>query len=136
MYNNTTPINPYGIMLDDLKMVEGYEAAQRYPTKSNSRTCLFDKNDNVFYVVETDGNGYKVSIGRYRFEPEPIEDLNDKKYASKEDLNELKEMIENVQHSLQRLSDREKPDTNDKFSPPAKYAGRNGKPNTTSGKSE
>ena len=35
----------------------------------------------MFYVIETDQTGYKSSIGRYRFNPEPIEDVNDKKYV-------------------------------------------------------
>ena len=120
------PLNTYNIMADELKMVDGYESAARYPTNPNTRCCLFDKNDNLFYVIETDQTGYKSSIGRYRFNPEPIEDVNDKKYASKEDFNSLKEMIENVQHTLQELSAGS--ERNDK-SGSRQYTERKNKPN-------
>lgn len=95
---------PYGLNNKDLPKVEGYDGVLRYPTTPNSREVVFEANDDIFYVIETDINNYKTKIDRYRFYPESIEDVNDKKYASKEEINEIKEILSNVQQSIQQLS--------------------------------
>lgn len=101
MYNN--PINY--MAGNDLIKVKGFENVKFYPTKPNSRECVFDADEDVFYIVTTDANNFKTSIRRFRFTEEPIESVYDSKYATKEDLNSLKEMIGNVQQSIQQLSE-------------------------------
>ena len=105
MYN---PIN-YMPGLDLLK-VHGLENAKSYPTKANSRICLFEDDDDVFYILETDSNNFKSSIRRFRFAEEPIETEYDNRYVSKEEFNSLKEMIGNVQQSIQQLTEFNRPD--------------------------
>lgn len=95
---------PYGLANKDLPKVEGYDGVLRYPTTPNSRDAVFDANDDIFYIIETDSNNYKTKVSRYRFYPESIEDVNDKKYASKAEFNELKEILSNVQQSIQQLT--------------------------------
>ena len=96
---------PGSVPMNELPKAKGYNAAMLRVTKPNSREAVFDEDDDVFYIITTDINNNKVSIDRYRFYPEPIEDVNDRKYASKEDLNMLKEMLENVQQSVRELSE-------------------------------
>lgn len=96
---------PGSIYGQDLIKTKGYNGALLHLTQPNSRIPVFDEDDDVFYIIETDANNNKTSVNRYRFYPEPIEDVNDKKYASKEDFNLLKEMLENVQQSVRELSE-------------------------------
>ena len=44
---------------DLLKINDNIEIVKTYPTKPNSRTALFVDNDDVFFIVATDQNGYK-----------------------------------------------------------------------------
>lgn len=89
---------------DLLKINDNIEIVKTYPTKPNSRTALFVDNDDVFFIVATDQNGYKSEIRRFRFVEEPIESQNGS-YASKEDFNLLKEELGNVQQSIQQLTE-------------------------------
>ena len=89
----------------DLNKVKSYNEALLHITQPSSREVLFEEDDDVFYIVETDMSNNKVAVDRFRFYPEPLEDVNDKKYASKADFVMLKEMIENVQQSVRELSE-------------------------------
>ena len=95
---------PGNVLTQDLEKAKGYNGAMLHSTKPNSRVAVFDETDDVFYIIKTDINNNKIEMDRYRFYPEPIEDVNDRKYASKEDFNTLKEMIENVQQSVWELT--------------------------------
>lgn len=88
----------------DLPKVKGIESARMYPTAPNSRDVVFDEDDDVFYLIETDASNYKANIRRFRFTEESIEAANDAKYATKADLLNLQEAINNVQQSIQQLS--------------------------------
>lgn len=89
----------------DLLSIKGdIEAVRTYPTRPNSRLALFDEDDDVFFVVKTDQNGYKSEIKRFRYIEEPIETPNSN-YASKEDLNSLREDVNDVKQSIQQLTD-------------------------------
>ena len=66
--------------------------------------ALFDEDDDVFYMIRTDQNGYKSEIKRFRYIEEPIETPNSN-YASKEDLNSLREDMNDVKQSIQQLTD-------------------------------
>lgn len=89
----------------DLPKVKGIESARMYPTHPNTRIAVFDETEDVFYVISTDSGNYK-SIQRFRFMEEPLEVANESKYVTKEEFNTLKEMIDNVQHSIQQLANR------------------------------
>lgn len=96
--------NPINYMQgSDLLKVHGFDSAKSYPTKPNSRLCLFEEDDDVFYIIETDANGYKTSIRRFRFQEEQVPSEYDNRYVSKEEFNSLKEMIGDVQQSIQQL---------------------------------
>lgn len=95
---------PYGGMTNNnlitVRTVDDVRALQTLP---NSKLAAFEDNDDIFYFIETNANNNK-SIRRFRFKEEPIETVYDKRYATKEEFNELKEMIGNVQQSIQNLS--------------------------------
>lgn len=88
----------------DLPRVKGIESARMYPTAPNSRDVVFEEEDDVFYLIETDSSNYKSNIRRFRFYEESIEEANDAKYATKEDFDSLREAINNVQQSIQQLT--------------------------------
>jgi hypothetical protein len=105
----------------DLMKVKGIESAKMFPTRPNTRTAVFDENDDVFYVISTDAWNYKT-IQRFRFVEEPLEVANESKFATKEEFNTLKEMINNVQHSIQQLSNK------------SQYSGKPNKQRSNSGR--
>ena len=97
----TNPLNQ--TLLSDLPKVQGLNGARAVLTRANTRTVVFDDDDDIFYVIYADINNNK-NIGRYRFyaEPEPKpEDI----FASKEEIRELKGEINNVQQSIRELAD-------------------------------
>ena len=89
----------------DLPKVKGIESARQFPTIPNSRDVVFDEDEDIFYLIETDSSNFKSNIRRFRFYEETIEEANDAKYATKEDFTSLKEAIENVQQSIQQLTE-------------------------------
>lgn len=96
---------PFQVAQQDLLSIKGgIETAKTYPTRANSRMALFDEDDDVFYIVKTDQNGYKPEIRRFRYVEEPIESQNGS-YASKEDFNSLKEELGDVKQSIQQLTE-------------------------------
>ena len=88
----------------DLPRVKGIDRAKAYQTQPNSRVAVFEDDDDVFYVIQTDALGNKTKISRYRFVEEPIETEMDSKYVSKKEFTELKEMIEDVKQSIRELA--------------------------------
>ena len=88
--------------ITDLQQTSGMVGAHSIVTRPSSRIAVFDKDDDVMYIITTDINGNK-NIGRYRFyaeeEPKP-EDL----FASKAEIRELKGEIDNVQQSIRELT--------------------------------
>lgn len=89
----------------DLPKVKVIESARQFPTVPNSRDVVFDEDEDIFYLIETDSSNFKSNIRRFRFYEETIEEANDAKYATKEDFTSLKEAIENVQQSIQQLTE-------------------------------
>ena len=100
--NNTT----------DLPRVKGLERAKAYQTHPNSRVAVFEEDDDIFYVIQTDALGNKTGITRYRFVEEPIETELDSRYASKKEFSELKEMLKDVQQSIQSIRELAAANTN------------------------
>jgi len=115
----------------DLPKVKGIESARQYPTMPDSRCVVFEDDDDVFYLIETDSSNYKSSIRRFRFTEESIEAANDAKYATKEDFNLLREAINNVQQSIQQLAESNRTNNSKQFN--GKQRSNSGGENETRG---
>ena len=90
------------VVLNDLQKTKGMIGARSVLTRPSSRIAVFDEDDDIFYIVQTDINNNK-NVTRYRFteEPEPKpEDI----FASKEEINELKGEIGDVKQSIRELA--------------------------------
>lgn len=79
--------------------VSGRESANSFQTVPNTVTILFDKNDNIFYHVETDGNNYPT-IRQYRYEEEKPAPKEEIKYVTMQEFNAFKEEFLNGQQHL------------------------------------
>lgn len=99
----------YGTAPGNVITVKSIEDVRALQTLPNGRYAAFEDNDDIFYFIETDANSNKT-IRRFRFKEETIESVYDKRYATKAEINELKEMISNVQQSIQNLSNRNNAD--------------------------
>lgn len=88
--------------VNGLVRVTGIEGAKAYQLPPNSSMPLFDGNDDIMYVKTTDGAGFPT-IRSFRFEP-IVEQMPDTQqgtiFATKQDFEELKGMIQNVQQSI------------------------------------
>lgn len=105
--------------VNGLQFVNGMEGARGFRTMNNSTVPLFEKDDDIMYIVQTDGFGNK-NIKRYRCieeDPPKMEDL----FVSKESFNELKGEITDVKQSMAELLETIR-STNT-----AKYNGKNNK---------
>lgn len=85
----------------DLEKVNGLESAKQYQMPPNSRVALFDANDDIFYVKETDSSGFPT-IRTFRFvedtaTPQPVEEV---KYVTMEEFNTFKEELLNGQQLI------------------------------------
>lgn len=100
----TTPnpplINPISSPTE-LPMVNGYESAMRYPMQPNSRIALFDANDDIMYIKQTDASGYPV-ITTYRFARVEEKPQNDVQYVTLDEFNKFKEEMLNGQQPVRR----------------------------------
>ena len=90
-----------GLKGPDLPSIGVIDELHQLATQPNARYVRFDKNDDVFYIVSTNENNYKT-ISRFRFYEDPIPKPEDK-YATKEEIMDLKGDIANVQQSIQQL---------------------------------
>lgn len=105
MYGNYTNqkliILPGANIIETLK-VKGIDGAKAYTTQPNTIVPLFDSDDDYFYMVTTDENGNKKDVARFRFEPCPVP-KPEEVFASKDDLNQLKGDIANVEQLVRQL---------------------------------
>lgn len=126
LFDNTA-FNPYGYMAPyqrpivpnppqinvaqpqqsrDLEKVNGIESARQYQMPPNSRVALFDTNDDIFYVRETDASGFPT-IRAFRFvevqDAKP--DSDQPQYITREEFNKFKEEVLNGQQPVQFKSD-------------------------------
>jgi len=83
----------------DLIKVNGLESARQYPMQPNSRVALFDANDDIMYIKQTDASNFPT-ITRFRFilEEEPINSKT--QYVTVEEFNSLKEELSNVKQFI------------------------------------
>lgn len=56
----------------DLPRVKGIESARMFPTAPNSRVVVFDEDEDVFYLIESDSSNFKSSVRRFRFTEESV----------------------------------------------------------------
>nr|DAV57930.1 MAG TPA: hypothetical protein [Caudoviricetes sp.] len=100
--NNYTPYNSQNAMYSapmnqgqQLIRVNGLEGAKAYQMGANSTVALFDSNNDIMYVKNTDGAGFG-SIRAFKF----VEmDLNNSvpvsEYATKNELEQLRQEVKN-----------------------------------------
>lgn len=76
--------------------VNGMDSAKAYPTQPNSMYALFDENDDIMYIKQTDASNFPT-IKRYRFteEAETVAQPNEGKYVTVEEFNKFKEELLN-----------------------------------------
>ena len=77
-----------------LIQVTGMEGAKAYPMAPNSVTALFDADRDVMYIKRTDAGGYPT-IAAYTFAPMQETTAPQPEYVTRQEFNELKEMIVN-----------------------------------------
>ena len=100
----TTPnpplINPVASSTE-LPMVNGYESAMRYPMPPNSRIALFDANDDIMYIKQTDASGYPI-ITKYRFTKVEDTPQQSEQYVTLDEFNKFKEEMLSGQQSIRK----------------------------------
>ena len=88
----------------DLEKVNGIESARQYQMPPNSRVALFDANEDIFYVKETDASGFPI-IRKFRFVEEvdspSVSTEEENKYLTIEEFNKFKEELLNGQQPIQ-----------------------------------
>ena len=85
-----------------LIQVTGLEGAKAYPLAPNSEAALFDAGRDVFYVKRTDAGGYPT-IQAYQFAPvQETAPSAQPEYVTREEFNELKEMIANGKQPVRK----------------------------------
>lgn len=100
--NNYTPYNAQNAMYNasmnqgqQLIRVNGLEGAKAYQMGANSAVALFDSNNDIMYVKNTDGAGFG-SIRAFKFSEM---DLNSSvpvaEYATKNELEQLRQEVKN-----------------------------------------
>ena len=93
-YTPMTPI-PQQQTAPGLIQVTGMEGAKAYPLAPNSVAALFDADRDVMYIKRTDAGGYPT-IAAYEFKPlQEAAPSAQPEYVTREEFNELKEMIAN-----------------------------------------
>lgn len=124
MYGNQQPIygNPYQMQYQQtqaparsyyqpmatilqqtgLIQVTGMEGAKAYPLAPNSVAALFDADRDVMYIKRTDAGGYPT-IAAYEFKPlQEAAPSAQPEYVTREEFNELKEMIANGKQPVRK----------------------------------
>lgn len=81
--------------------VNGIDGAKAYQMPPNSSVPLFDVNEDVFYMKTTDGAGFPT-IRRFVFQEQQEAPQQHVDYVTRQELEELKGMINNAQQSVQQ----------------------------------
>lgn len=88
----------------NLIRVNGIDGAKVYQMPANSTVSLFDANDDIMYIKNTDGAGFP-SIRVFKFEEVKETTKNEEKqdYISREEFEEFrKELMNNGKQSISR----------------------------------
>lgn len=105
MVPNPPQINTVGVLQPrELEKVNGIESAKQYPMQPNSRVALFDMNEDIFYVKQTDASNFPT-IRKFRFyeeleQPAQAPQVDSPQYVTMDEFNALKEEINNGQQSI------------------------------------
>lgn len=101
MVPNPPQINAAPQQQRDLEKVNGIESARQYIMPPNSRVALFDINDDIFYVRETDASGFPT-IRKFRFyeEIENNVQTQETQYLTLDEFNKFKEELINGEFSI------------------------------------
>ena len=99
----TWPINQVSNMSltqgPQLTRVNGLESAKAFPTVANAMYALFDENDDILYIKQTDASNYPT-IKRYRFVLEEEKPVAPVQYVTVEEFNRFKEELLNAKQSV------------------------------------
>lgn len=88
----------------NLIRVNGIDGAKAYQMPANSTVSLFDSNEDIMYIKNTDGAGFP-SIRMFRFEEikEITKSEEKQDYISREEFEEFKkELMNNGKQSISR----------------------------------
>ena len=88
----------------ELPRVNGYDGALRFPLGPNSRIALFDGNEDIMYIKQTDAGGYPT-VTRYRFMPEEQTTNSGQQYVTVDEFNTFKEELLNGQQLIRESSE-------------------------------
>ena len=83
---------------DALIRVTGIEGAKAYQMPPNSTAVLFDGSEDLMFIKTTDGAGFPT-IRVFTFAPKAEEPKTDGLYATKQDVEDLRKLIEEVRES-------------------------------------
>ena len=100
---NPTPGQPQE-QTQSLIRVNGIDGAKAYQMPANSTVALFDSNEDIMYIKNTDGAGFP-SIRMFKFEEvnEIINNEEKQDYISRKEFEEFKkELMNNGKQSIQR----------------------------------
>lgn len=91
-------------MTNNLIRVNGIEGAKAYQMQPNSTIALFDGNEDIFYVKNSDGGGFST-VKAYRFIPienEPFmsNNNNSNDFVSRKEFEEFKNEVMNYGKQL------------------------------------
>ena len=88
----------------DLTWVNGIESVRMFQTKPNSKYVLFDLNEDILYIKQTDASNFPT-ITKYRYEKE-VEDKPSEKYVTVEEFEKFKEDLLNAKQFTRSESKR------------------------------
>lgn len=102
------PIPPISTLKEtDLLTTKGIEGVNAFVTAKNSRYPIFDSDDDILYIKRTDANN-NPTVRMFAFSEISMEDYikikaKNSPYATKDDLNELKEGLKNVEQLIRKF---------------------------------
>jgi hypothetical protein len=97
----------------ELPRVNGYDGALRFPLGPNSRIALFDGNEDIMYIKQTDAGGYPT-VTRYRFTPEEQTTSDGQQYVTLDEFNKFKEEMLNGQQFIRESAEPIKPSSSNR----------------------
>ena len=84
---------------DSVPFVNGIAEVDSWVVQRGQSVYLFDRNQNVFYVKSVSDNGMPNPIEVYDYTKRELQNPKDT-FATKQDLDELKKMIEEVKNAV------------------------------------
>ena len=94
-------MNGTNLFQESIIRVTGMDGAKAYPMIPNSRVALFDDSRDVFYIKAADAGGYPT-LAAYTFSPLQETPAPTPDYVTREEFNQLKELIENVKQPVRK----------------------------------